>query len=846
MNRERSTKTNRKTTSLGYLFTLSVFLLTLSCLGTSPASADDRAVTVGVYENAPKVFTSESGQPSGIFIDIIEHIAKTEGWNLRYVSGTWADGLDRLAKGEVDLMPDVAYTAEREKIYSFNKVPVLFVWSQVYARRGSGIQSILDLNGKRVVALEQTIQLETFKRLTNSFALKIILIPVPDYKTGFEMIAQGKADAGVTNRFYGLMYARTFGLEDTPVMFDPAPFFFAAPGNASRQLLDIIDRHLSELKKDPQSAYYAAMKRWTSEEVQFKLPPWLQILGLVLGIVLLMSLAGSFFLKHQVNARTRELRTSEQRYRHIFEQNPAPMLIYERGTLKMLAVNTAFTRHYGYGFDQALSMRLTDLYPEEEKGPITELAARLKGHAYAGEWHHLKADGSIITIVAQSHDIDYLGLDARIAVISDISERKKVENELRNSEEKFFKAFHATPDAIVISRAADGLLIEVNEVFLVQTGYSRDDVLNCTTLELKLWADPRDRERYGAAIREQGRVRDMEARLRMKSGNILDGLVSGESIILNNEVCLLTIIRDITKRKKTEAELEKHRLHLEDMVSARTAELEHSQKALQNLLADMSQAKTELEAANVRLKELDRLKSMFIASMSHELRTPLNSIIGFTGMTLQGLSGELNDEQKDNLSRSYQSAKHLLSLITDIIDISKIEAGRMDAFPETISLKEIIDEAISTVKPQLNEKGLKLAVDLPVDVQLNTDRKRLLQCLLNFLSNAVKFTESGTITVAAREADGKVDLAVSDTGIGIAENDIPKLFEAFERLDTHLRVKAGGTGLGLYLTKKLARDILHGDVSVQSKEGRGSTFTLSVSRDIQRAPGHPGAKGDVQ
>jgi ABC-type amino acid transport substrate-binding protein len=186
----------------------------------------------------------------------------------------------------------------------FHKVPVLSVWSQVYAPKGSGIQSILDLNGKRIAALEQTIQFETFKRLTNSFGLKITLIPVPDYKTEFEMIAGGKVDAGVTNRFYGLMYARKYGLEDTPVIFDPAPFFFAGHRDSSRELLEKIDRHLYEMKKDPQSAYYAAMRRWTSEEVQFKMPAWLQVLGPVLGVVLLMSLTGSFVLKHQVKGST--------------------------------------------------------------------------------------------------------------------------------------------------------------------------------------------------------------------------------------------------------------------------------------------------------------------------------------------------------------------------------------------------------------------------------------------------------------------------------------------------------------------------------------------------------------
>jgi PAS domain S-box-containing protein len=464
-----------------FFLTLSFVLLNLSCFETS-ARADVRTVTVGVYENAPKVFSTESGKPAGIFIDIIEDIAKREGWNLRYVSGTWGEGLDRLAKGEVDLMPDVAHTAEREEIYAFHKVPVLSSWYQVYAPRGSTIHSILDLKEKRIIVLERSVQQAAFIQLNKGFGLNSSLISVPDYKTMFEMVAKGEADAAITNRFYGMMHAKKFGLEDTNIIFEPSDLFFAATKKDPKRLLDAIDKRLSDLKEDPQSAYYASLKRWTSEEVRFKLPTWVQILGLVFGIVLLTSLVGSFVLKHQINTRTRELRASEQRYRQLFEQNPAPMLIYQRGTLKMLAVNDAFTHHYGYSIEEALSLQLTDLYPEEEKKSITELAVRLKGHSYAGEWHHLKADGSIINIVARSHDIDYMGSDARIAVITDITERKQAEDALRQSEEKFFKAFHATPDAIVISRASDGLLLEFNDIFLRQTGYSREEVQARTTL----------------------------------------------------------------------------------------------------------------------------------------------------------------------------------------------------------------------------------------------------------------------------------------------------------------------------------------------------------------------------
>jgi PAS domain S-box-containing protein len=271
------------------------------------------------------------------------------------------------------------------------------------------------------------------------------------------------------------------------------------------------------------------------------------------------------------------------------------------------------------------------------------------------------------------------------------------------------------------------------------------------------------------------------------------------------------VIRDITEIKQLEEQLGLLNEELEVRVRRRTA---------------------ELERANVRLQELDRLKSMFIATTSHELRTPLNSILGFISMTLQGLSGELNEEQRDNLSRAHGSALHLLSLVNDIIDISKLEAGKTEVYPETVLLDQVVAEAAGAMEPQLKAKSLLLQVEVPQRLYLFTDRKRLLQCLLNLLGNAAKFTERGSILIAAREAGETVEISVADTGIGIAEKDLPRLFQPFERLESRLRVKAGGTGLGLYLTRKLCSDILEGSVSAQSRVGEGSVFTLKIPREV--------------
>ncbi|MGR3173653.1 MAG: CHASE domain-containing protein [Candidatus Scalindua sp.] len=302
------------------------------------------------------------------------------------------------------------------------------------------------------------------------------------------------------------------------------------------------------------------------------------------------------------------------------------------------------------------------------------------------------------------------------------------------------------------------------------------------------------------------------------------GIASGTQRIFEEQNAFLqTLSSDIStglQNALLHMQVQRHAEELETKVEERTAELIEI-----NII---------LEKANTRLKELDQLKSMFIASMSHELRTPLNSIIGFTGIILQGMDGEINSQQNDHLGRVNRSAKHLLSLINDIIDLSKVEAGKVDVFPEDIALDEVVNEAVESVRLQANEKGLALDVSVPKGVRMNTDRKRLYQCILNYLSNAVKFTESGTISITAHDTNGEVEIIVSDTGIGISRQDQQRLFKPFVRIDSHLRAKTLGTGLGLYLTRKLTTELLGGTVGVQSQPGKGSTFTLRLPKEIKQ------------
>ena len=248
-------------------------------------------------------------------------------------------------------------------------------------------------------------------------------------------------------------------------------------------------------------------------------------------------------------------------------------------------------------------------------------------------------------------------------------------------------------------------------------------------------------------------------------------------------------------------------------------------EAHRDLEKKVDERTSELREANIHLQELDRLKSMFIASMSHELRTPLNSIIGFTGIMVKGMVGEINDEQKKQLGMVQQSARHLLALINDVIDISKIEADKIEAGISTFSIADVLSDIGTAFGPIAGEQGLILNIEIPDLKSVTTDERRVKQIITNLVSNAIKFTDEGRVDVTAEQSGIVIQVHVRDTGIGIGKEDLEQLFRPFGRIAMPGRLTEG-TGLGLYLSKKLAR-FLGGDIKAESEPLKGSVFTFT-------------------
>ena len=239
-----------------------------------------------------------------------------------------------------------------------------------------------------------------------------------------------------------------------------------------------------------------------------------------------------------------------------------------------------------------------------------------------------------------------------------------------------------------------------------------------------------------------------------------------------------------------------------------------------------------LEELNAELVEANEAKDRFLSSMSHELRTPLNAITGFTGTMLMKLSGPLTADQERHLKVIQWSARHLLSLINDILDLAKLKSGKRELTFEHVPVRQVVEDVAASLASTAKEKGLDFEHAVEADAQfVTTDRRSLRQILLNLADNAIKYTETGSVRIAVYRSDGNgvaaINVSVADTGVGIKPEDLEKLFEAFEQLDPSNTRSFAGTGLGLHLSRSLA-EVLGGDLRVESTHGSGSTFTLSL------------------
>lgn len=520
-----------------------------------------------------------------------------------------------------------------------------------------------------------------------------------------------------------------------------------------------------------------------------------------IGFVLVTS-AALYVLIHRYGRR---LAQSEAEYRTLFVSNPNPMWVYDLETLAFLAVNDVAVSKYGYSRHEFLSMTIADIRPPEDLDRLREnVAAVTDGIDEAGIWRHLTKDGTLLWVTITSHVIEFEGRRAELVLAEDVTASIEARRELELVSRRLETVIDAAPVAIV-ALDVEGRVTLWNPAAERMFGWTEAEVLGTPHPIVPPEAVTEYQEKIGEVF-SGGQHIGLELKRMRKDGSSITVRLNSAPLTGENGALLgvLGLLEDVSEAAEVRAELERYREGLEDLVRARTAELEET---------------------NEQLAAATAAKSAFLASMSHELRTPLNSIIGFTSLLLQGMVGPLNEEQTRQLDMVSASGQQLLALIDDILDLSRIEVGKVDVAAQRVALADLIEAVERVFRPLTEQSGLVWRCEYDEAVTLLTDPRLAEQVLANLLSNAIKYTVAGSVSLDVRVLADEVRFAVADTGPGIPPDVQTIIFEEFERGPETRRAAIQGTGLGLAISSRIAA-LLGGRIELSSIQGEGSIFTF--------------------
>ncbi len=524
--------------------------------------------------------------------------------------------------------------------------------------------------------------------------------------------------------------------------------------------------------------------------------------GRVIGIIALMQ---DITVSLQ---RDQSLRVSEDKFSKVFRASPLAIAITRLADGRYLEANEAWCRLYGWTREEMIGRTSLEMGTWSDAQTRDAWIRDLRQHGYTRDYdvRFIAKDGSPRDVILSAELIEIERELCVLVMETDLTARKQAEEALRRSEERFSKVFRASPLPIIITRMADGHIIEVNEAWCRMNGWSRQEVLGRTTLDLNHWGAAENREKWLHLLREQGDTSHVEAQVRTRAGVLLEVLLSAEQVMIEEETCALVIITDLSERKRAEAEIRRLNASLEQRVEERTA---------------------ELTAANRELES-------FAYSISHDLRAPLRGIDGFSMLIADEYGKRLDAQGLDYLDRVRRAAQRMGQLIDDILELSRVTRQEMCRVRVDLSqiVRELLDEHTRT------DPARRVVADIQPGCTVQGDPQLLRVLLQNLIENAWKYTarqEEAHIAFGCGTVGEETQFFVRDNGVGFDMQYADRLFTPFQRL--HRAEEFEGTGIGLATVARIARR--HGGRAwIESEPGKGTVvkFALAPGAQLEGLP----------
>ena len=803
-------------------------IILISCIllafFANPISASaETTIKVGAYQNRPLLFKDNDGDIKGIFAEILAYIAMEEDWNITYVNGSWSQGLQNLKSADIDILGPIAYSRERKNDYDFTYENVLTNWGQIYVNNYSGIESILDLNGRKVAVLQNDVYFLNLRSLVKQFGINCRFIEAFEYEDVLKLVEIGKCDAGLVNYLYGHQFERDYDIHKSSIILSPQRIHFAVPKGKNKAIIDALDHHLSALKKDRGSIYHQSLSKWIGVESTSPSITWLLWLSGGALLLFLIVLFLNLILRTKVRKRTWELniknqalldeieqrkkaenalQENEKEYRSVFENTGTATILVEED-MTISKINAKAIELAGCSkADIEGKLKTIDFVAEEDRERIKQYhgGRRKQDGEYPSEYTFKLEDrhGNTKNVFIQTSMIP--GTKRSIASMIDITSRVQAENALRRSEEKYRSILENIEEGY-FELDLEGNMIFFNNSLCKITGHSREELLG---VNYKQYSSQESVEKMLGVFKQIPRtgkplvLADLD--INLKDGRVITVDLSATPIKTADDqvVGFRGLMRDVSERKQSERERQK-------------------------LEKKLQQAK--------KMKAIGTLAG----GVAHDLNNILSGIVSYPDLILIDLPKD--SPLVEPLRTIQESGKKAAAIVQDLLTLAR----RGVSISEVVNLNDIINEYLES--PQLAK--LKSFHPL-VEVQTHLDSAllnikgspvHLSKTVMNLVSNAAEaMLEGGTIIIRAEnqyidqpikgyddvEEGDYVVLTVSDSGIGIPPEEISQIFEPFY---TKKVMGRSGTGLGMAVVWGTVKDH-KGYIHVESGIGRLTTFKL--------------------